>query len=292
MIERDENMVTRRLPLRHMAAMAGMLFTAVALCQTKSVPVGQESPERQKNSVGMEFAKLSQGVFQMGSPQGEKDRLETETLHRVGISKKTWMGVHEVTQAQYARVTGESPSHFKGDNLPVEKVSYDDAVDFCRKLSALPQELAAGRSYRLPTEAEWEYACRAGTTTPFHFGDATNGTQANHDGTKTYGNIPSGPNLGKTAPVGSYPANAWGLYDMHGNVWEWCADWYGPLAVDETIDPQGAAQGTGRVLRGGSWANHGKNCRAADRYGYDPASRKNYLGFRVVLEQKKDQPLK
>ena len=261
-----------------MAVMAGLLFTAAGLCQKKAGVV------RQKNSVGMEFAPVAPGSFQMGSPAVEKDRLETETPHTVRIGKGFWMGIHEVTQKQYAQVTGGDPAHFKGDNLPVEKVSYDDALDFCRKLSALPQERAAGRTYRLPSEAEWEYACRAGTTTPFHFGDATNGTNANHDGTKPYGTSQNGPNLGKTVPVGSYPANAWGLHDMHGNVWEWCADWYGPLAADAVTDPKGADKGAGRVLRGGSWANAGKNCRAADRYGYDPSSRTNYLGFRVVLE--------
>lgn len=261
-----------------MAVMAGLLFTTAGLCQKKAGAV------RQKNSVGMEFAPVAPGSFQMGSPAGEKDRLETETPHTVRIGKGFWMGIHEVTQKQYAQVTGGDPAHFKGDNLPVEKVSFDDALDFCRKLSALPQERAAGRSYRLPTEAEWEYACRAGTNTPFHFGESVNGMQANHDGTKPYGTSQSGPNLGKTAPVGSYPANAWGLHDMHGNVWEWCADWYGPLAADAVTDPKGADKGAGRVLRGGSWANAGKNCRAADRYGYAPSSRTNYLGFRVVLE--------
>ena len=261
-----------------MAALAGLLFTTAGICQKKAGVV------RQKNAVGMEFAPVAPGSFQMGSPAGEKDRLETETPHTVRIGKGFWMGIHEVTQKQYAQVTGGDPAHFKGDNLPVEKVSYDDALDFCRKLSALPQERAAGRTNRLPTEAEWEYACRAGTTTPFHFGDATNGTNANHDGTKPYGTSQNGPNLGKTVPVGSYPANAWGLHDMHGNVWEWCADWYGPLAADAVTDPKGADKGAGRVLRGGSLANAGKNCRAADRYGYDPSSRTNYLGFRVVLE--------
>ncbi len=261
-----------------MAVMAGLLFTTAGLCQKKAGVV------RQKNAVGMEFAPVAPGSFQMGSPAGEKDRLETETPHTVRIGKGFWMGIHEVTQKQYAQVTGGDPVHFKGDNLPVEKVSFDDALDFCRKLSALPQERAAGRTYRLPTEAEWEYACRAGTNTPFHFGESVNGMQANHDGTKPYGSGQKGPNLGKTAPVGSYPANAWGLHDMHGNVWEWCADWYGPLAADAVTDPKGADKGAGRVLRGGSWANAGKNCRAADRYGYDPSSRTNYLGFRVVLE--------
>lgn len=256
--------------------------------------MGQSSGDKKplRNSLGVEFARVPAGSFRMGSPTGEKDRLDTETPHTVRLTKGFWMGAHEVTQEQYARVMANRPAHFQGDKLPVEKVSFGEALEFCQKLSALAEEKAAGRKYRLPTEAEWEYACRAGTSTPFSFGEALNGKQANHNGAQPYGTASAGPNLEKTTPVGSYAPNAWGLYDMHGNVWEWCADWYGPLEVDEAIDPSGADKGTGRVLRGGSWANAGKNCRAADRYGYDPTSRKNYLGFRVVLVLEKDQPLK
>lgn len=261
------------------------LITGVYSCLGQ-IAVAQPSGEKKplQNSLGMEFARVPAGSFRMGSPAGEKDRLDTETLHTVRLTKGFWMGAHEVTQEQYARVMGKRPAHFQGDKLPVEKVSFEDALEFCQKLSALAEEKAAGRKYRLPTEAEWEYACRAGTSTPFSFGEALNGKQANHNGAQPYGTASAGPNLEKTTPVGIYAPNAWGLYDMHGNVWEWCADWYGPLGPDEVADPAGAVKGTGRVLRGGSWANAGKNCRAADRYGYDPASRKNYLGFRVVLD--------
>ena len=159
------------------------------------------------------------------------------------------MGVHQVTQAQWQAVMGANPSHFKGEsNLPVENVSWDECVAFCEALGKKD-----GKPYRLPTEAEWEYACRAGTTTPFHFGGTITVNQANYDGNYTYGNGKKGVYRQKTTPVGSFPANAWGLFDMHGNVWEWCADWYGPYPEEELKDPQGFVGGDRRVCRGGSW---------------------------------------
>ncbi len=196
------------------------------------------------------------------------------------------MGVHEVTQAQYAQVMGKNPSDFQGDNLPVETVSYKDALEFCQKLSDLPAEKAAGRKYRLPTEAEWEYCCRAGTSTPFHFGNELNGTQANCDGNNPYGTTKKGPYLEKTSPVGSYPANAWGLYDMHGNVWEWCQDWYGDYPKQSVTDPRGPEVGSGCVLRGGSWRDGAAFCRSAYRNWRDPSSRSDGFGgygFRLAL---------
>ena len=147
----------------------------------------------------------------------------------------------------------------------------------------MPEEKKAGRTYRLPTEVEWEYACRAGTTTPFHFGSQLNGRQANCDGTVPYGTDTEGPNLEKTTPVGNYPANAWGLYDMHGNVWEWCSDWYGEYPSASLTDPNGPANGSNRVFRGGSWYGVAVNCRSARRDGDDPSFRDGFLGFRVAL---------
>ena len=256
-------------------------------CLVMGLPVAGQNPpggpKNLKNSIGMEFVPLPGGKFQMGSPGNEPDRIDTETSHTVTLTQAFRMAAHEVTQEQYEKVMGKNPSHFRGARLPVEQVNHADALQFCRSLSDLPAEKAAGRKYRLPSEAEWEYACRAGTATPFHFGAALNGTQANCNGEFPYGSDRKGPFLAKTSPVGSYPPNAWGLHDMHGNVWEWCADWYGPLQEAGSEDPPGGFQGVSRVLRGGSWSNHGKNCRAADRYGYDPVLRRNYLGFRVVL---------
>ncbi len=209
-----------------------------------------EKPGKLKNSIGMEFASIPAGKFLMGTPETEKERDPNETRHEVTLTQGFRLGVHEVTQAQYEQVMGKNPSYFKGAMLPVETVSYDDALEFCQKLSDLPAEKAVGRKYRLPTEAEWEYCSRAGTSTPFHFGTEMKGTQANCDGNFPYGTTEKGPYLEKTSPVGSYPANAWGLHDMHGNVWEWCQDWYGDYPHGAIKDPQGGINGGRRVLRG------------------------------------------
>src|SRR5262249_5007346 len=145
-------------------------------------------------------------------------------------------------------------------NFPVENVSWHDAVAFCRKLSEREEEQKAGRVYHLPTEAEWEYACRGGARSPFHYGNALSSTQANFHGDYAYGNAAKGPSLERTTSVGSYDANAFGLYDMRGNVWEWCADWYGPYPAKPVQDPTGPATGAHRVVRGGSWDQYGSNC--------------------------------
>ena len=172
------------------------------------------------NGVKLELMPIPAGTFMMGSPETEANRESHEVRHQVAISKPFYLGVYAVTQAQYRMVMGVNLSKFKGDNLPVESVSWNEAVEFCQKLSA-----NTDRKVRLPTEAEWEYACRAGTTTPFNTGDTISTDQANYDGNHTYGNGSKGVFREKTTPVGSFPPNAWGLYDMHGNVWEWCSDW-------------------------------------------------------------------
>jgi formylglycine-generating enzyme required for sulfatase activity len=235
------------------------------------------------NSLGMKFALIPKGKFMMGSPPSEKERKMDEVLREENISRDFYMGVHEVTQEQYEKLMGENPSGFKGPNLPVETVSWDDAVSFCRKLSELREEAKAGRKYRLPSEAEWEYACRAGTVTPFHFGGELNGTRANCEGKYPYGTNVKGPYLGKTNLVGSYPANPWGLHDMHGNVWEWCADLYGK----NPADPQASRLGGDRLLKGGSWNSSAKDCRAARRLRLTPVNKSNNRGFRVLLDSAK-----
>ncbi|MBM3914324.1 MAG: formylglycine-generating enzyme family protein, partial [Sphingomonadales bacterium] len=226
----------------------------------------------------LELVLIPAGTFMMGSPKTEQDRGSNEILHQVTISNPFYMGKYQVTQKEWQTVMGNNPSHFKGARLPVEQVSWDDAMAFCAKVKQ-----QTGQAIRLPTEAEWEYACRAGTTTPFHFGKELNGTQANCDGNSPYGTTTKGPYLGKTSAVGSYPSNAWGLHDMHGNVWEWCSDWYGEYPDIRTTDPQGPQKGDVRVLRGGSWYGFPVRCRASYRSRGNPGNRLSYYGFRVIL---------
>jgi formylglycine-generating enzyme required for sulfatase activity len=231
------------------------------------------------NSLGMKFAWIPPGTFQMGSPPGEEDRREEETQHPVKLTRGFYLGVNEVSQGQWRAVMGNNnSSEFKGDERPVEKVSWDECQEFCRKLSEKD-----GKRYRLPTEAEWEYACRAGTTTPFHLGETISTDEANYDGNYTYGKGQKGRDWQQTTPVGNYSANAWGLHDMHGNVAEWCQDRYGEYQGGEETDPQGPEVGDSRVVRGGSWNDGPKLCRAAFRLGFGPSSRNDDVGFRVVL---------
>jgi formylglycine-generating enzyme required for sulfatase activity len=263
--------------------------------------VGERKLELAKeieNSIGMKLKLIPKGDFMMGSPKDEKDRSEDEgPQHRVWITKPFYMGVYTVTQKQYEKVMSENPSYFsasgggkervKGldtDDFPVDSVSWHDAKKFCDKLSALPKEKKAGRVYRLPREAEWEYACRAGTTTPFHYGKSLSSEQANFDGNYPYGGADKGPYLKRPSKVGSYKPNAWGLYDMHGNVWQWCQDWYKKdyYAESDKEDPKGPESGTARVLRGGSRYSNGWVCRAADRGRFVPGRRLDIVGFRVV----------
>ncbi len=167
--------------------------------------------------------------------------------------------------------------------FPVEEVSWEDAVEFCRKLSALAGERSASRVYRLPSEEEWEYACRAGTTTPFHFGSQLNGREANCNGDYPYGTSAKGTNLQRPTNVGSYTSNFFGLYDMHGNVWEWCQDWYGNYPSGSVTDPTGPTGASDRVFRGGCWFSIARYCRSALRYWFTPTFRLYILGFRVAL---------
>ncbi|MDO4571544.1 MAG: formylglycine-generating enzyme family protein, partial [Planctomycetia bacterium] len=175
---------------------------------------------------------------------------------------------------------GSNPSNWKGANLPVECVSWHDCVKFCEKLSK-----ESGLKIQLPTEAQWEYACRAGTTTAYSFGNSCNGHEVNCNGQYPYGTSQKGPYLGRTSEVGKYPPNAWGLYDMHGNVWEWCSDWYGADYYDRspTSDPKGPDSGSRRVYRGGCWYYNAEYCRSADRGISGPAGSRNGVGFRLLF---------
>ncbi len=218
----------------------------------------------------MKFVLIPAGEFLMGSPESEEYREDDEQQHRVRITKPFYLGVHEVTQEQYQRVMGENPSEFKGANLPVEQVSWEDAVEFCRKLSE-----KEGKTYRLPTEAEWEYACRAGSAARYCFGDDESqlGQYAWYDANSDVA----------THPVGGKLPNDWGLHDMHGNVWEWCQDWYGDYPSEDVTDPTGPKEGSDRVFRGGSWLRDAVLCRSAYRGKGKPTLRYDVLGFRVSL---------
>ena len=244
------------------------------------------------NSLGMKFAIIPAGKFVMGSPGSEAKRSADEgPQHEVEITRPFYLGSHQVTQEQYKKVMG-NPSRFTrnngggGANHPVEQVSWEEAVAFCRKLSAQSQEKASGRAYRLPTEAEWEYACRGGATSssPFFLGDSLSSTQANFNGNYPYGGAAKGPYLERTTPVGSYKPNAFGLFDMHGNAWDWCSDWYDENYYNQSPrqDPQGPQIGTRRVLRGGSWINVGHDCRSGYRDWHGPGYRYHGVGFRVA----------
>jgi formylglycine-generating enzyme required for sulfatase activity len=246
--------------------------------------IDRNAAKRIDNSIGMRLVRIPAGTFLMGSPSGEPGRYADEHQHRVRITQAFYMGAFTVTQDEYEKLMGDNPSSFapggdgkkkvKGEStgsFPVESASWQDAKRFCEKLSALPKEKSAGRVYRLPTEAEWEYACRAETTTAFHFGTSLSSTAANF-------------NLGRTGPVGSYKPNKFGLYDMHGNVWQWCADWYGERYYRESpeADPRGPDRGEQRVLRGGSWQDYTRDLRAAVRGRQAPDQRSDIIGFRVV----------
>jgi formylglycine-generating enzyme required for sulfatase activity len=247
----------------------------------------------------MKLVRLRAGKFLMGSPADEAGRLAEEHRHEVEITRPFFLGVYTVTQAQYQKVMGTNPSYYaatgagKGElmgrdrsDFPVETVSWDHAVAFCKKLAALPAERGARRKYRLPTEAEWEYACRAGTSTPFHFGKSLSSRQANFDGDHPYGGAEKGPSLLTPCKVGSYKPNAWGLFDMHGNVWQLCADWHDDnyYRVSPRKDSTGPKAGTRRVVRGGSFSNPARNCRSAFRAHVHPTAAYPSVGFRVACD--------
>jgi formylglycine-generating enzyme required for sulfatase activity len=263
------------------------------------------------NSIGMKLTLIPPGEFTMGSPETESGRDVREKQHCVKIAAPFSLGVYHVTYGDFltfyhaAEYKTEAETDGKGgwgfhsngdfgqkpeytfrswgrkqtDDRPVVNVSWNDAQAYCKWLRK-----KEGKTYRLPTEAEWEYACRAGTTTPFSFGPSLNGRQANYNGNHPYGTEEKGPYVDNTTPVGKYPANAFGLYDMHGNAFQWCQDWCGDdyYSNSATDDPQGPTHGEFRVIRGGCWYSSAVHCRSADRFSNGPANRNCYLGFRVV----------
>lgn len=249
---------------------------AKGTCRVLTLDIGGET---------MDFVRIPKGTFTMGSPQEEEGHRDDEGQHQVEFTNDFYLGRSPVTQAQYKAITGDNPSRFKGDRLPVEKVNWSDADAYCKALSKKLK-----RKVSLPSEAQWEYACRAGTRTAFHFGSKLNGDLANCDGNHPYGARTVGPYKMKTTAAGSYPANVWGLYDMHGNVWQWCQDWYGPYSkLEDTRDPLQAKKQSDnhKVLRGGCWEAVAAYCRTAHRLENNPDDRGYLVGFRVLLSLEK-----
>jgi formylglycine-generating enzyme required for sulfatase activity len=270
------------VPAAAVAALAVAGYFVLAMRPPRAATKSSEAAARGKpatalptvtNGIGMKLARVPAGVFVMGDPF-----IADARPHLVRMSHGFLVGVHEVTQREYQFVMGTNPSQFRGEHLPVEQVTWDEARAFCAKLSERPEEKALGRVYRLPTEAEWEYCCRAGTRTAFNCGAQLSPQQANI----LLGGFP------RTTPVETYPPNAWGLYDLHGNVAEWCADWYGAesYATGGVIDPTGPAEGTKRVTRGGAWLSPPEDCRCGHRDDTCPPEfRGPGVGFRVVCTE-------
>jgi formylglycine-generating enzyme required for sulfatase activity len=243
-------------------------------------PVG-EGIHIVESAANMEMIWCKPGSFLMGSPKSQKGRSISGTQYKVSLTEGFYLGKYEVTQEEYEKVMGKNSSNFKGKKLPVEMVSWNDAMEFCKKLTGLEKKegrVPDGWTYILPTEAQWEYACRAGTTTFYSWGNEINLKLANYRDSK----------IGKTSEVGFYQSNPWGLFDMHGNVWEWVHDWQGNYPREAVNNPHGPASGSARAGRGGSWSATGMSLRSAERYGYTPSKHSRNIGFRVCFKQEID----
>lgn len=232
------------------------------------------------NPLGMKFIYILPGTFMMGSAANERGANDDEKQHQVTISRPFYLQAAEVTQGQWKRIMGNNPSYFKhcGEDCPVESVSWNNVYEFIKRLN----RKVGSDKYRLPTEAEWEYACRAGTTTRFYTGKCLSTDEANYQGNFPFFGCPYGKYKSETVKVGSFPPNPWGLYDMHGNVWEWCQDFKGEYPSDHVTDPKGPLLGSSRVVRGGSWGRGALACRAAKRNSNPPMGRSNRIGFRLA----------
>lgn len=275
---------------KHILVSGLVLFTflmGTAKTRATSANAVEESAQTFTNSIGMKFVFIKPGKFTMGSPVNEPGRDGDETQFQVILAQGFYMQNTEVTQGQWKAVMGKNPAHFKqcGENCPMEMISWDECQAFIKKLN----EKEGTDKYRLPTEAQWEYACRAGTTTRFSFGDCLTTDAANYNGTLSFEGCNAGQKRGQTPqppqtmPVASFKPNAWGLYDMHGNVAEWCQDWYDSYYPQGPIqDPTGSTAGPLRVIRGGDWHDDAKLCRSANRHYYMPAEWHNRLGLRLV----------
>ena len=234
----------------------------------------------------MEFILLPKGSFLMGDSKAN----ETDRQHKVTISENFWMGKTEVTQKQWSEIMGneeihpEKPSLWRNSNpqYPVVSISYTDVQHFIEKLN----KISKTSYFRLPTEAEWEYACRSGTVTPFSYGDRISDSLVNFNAKISSAYSIIGDYLAHPEPVGSYPPNQWGLYDMHGNVWEWVSDWYASYPKSHIIDPRGPQNGEYKIIRGGSWHYGAQNARSSSRRTHEPNLWGFSIGFRLVREKK------
>lgn len=237
------------------------------------------------NSIGIRLVYIPPGTFMMGSPENEPRRHENEVLHQVTLTRGFYIGIMPVTQGEFRAVMKRNRCYFKSsvpnqdEDLPVECVEWRETQTFCTRLGK-----KEARRYRLPTEAEWEYACRAGTTTPFSTGDTIATSQANYDDKCQDDGTPGGGYRRKPTRVGMFAPNAWGLHDMHGNVCEWCEDFYAPLSVTPATDPIGPQTGTDRVIRGGSFRDPAKELRSARRIAREAVGWSYHVGFRLVME--------
>lgn len=278
---------------------------AAAISQAREPePYGLDGAQAgdQRDVSGIPFCWCPPGTFLMGSPATEPERRPGEDQVEVTLTRGFWIAKFETTQGQWKRIVGELPGAHTaelpaGDDYPVGNVNFAEAESFCAKLTELAHragELPDEWEFRLPTEAQWEYACRAGTTTATSFGDSLSSTQANFKGKPYNGGAP-GPSLGRAAKVGSYPANAWGVHDMHGNTFEWCRDWYhaklpgghDPDLHDTRATAARSEHGdVSRARRGGCWADDGWPCRSAFRLRFEPERRYDHIGFRVVAVRK------
>lgn len=313
----DVGYLPRRLASR--AIFAKLFLMAMLGCYTSALSqdhapvVGGKITAREESFIGLKAGEEREvsgvklcwcppGHFRMGSPRGEPGRRPGEDQVEVTLTRGFWMGKYEATQGQWKQAIGKLPGELtaelpEGDDYPVGNMNFAEAEAFCQKLTELGRQsgvLPANWEFRLPTEAQWEYACRAGTTTVTSFGDKLNSKQANFKG-KPYNGGEPGPSLNRAVKVGSYPANAWGLHDMHGNIFEWCRDWY-HTKLPGGIDPDlhdarvtAVLNRTGdisRVRRGGAWTDDGWACRSAFRLRFEPERRYDHIGFRIVVVRK------
>ena len=244
--------------------------------------ISGETPSRTDPlaSFDSSFVFLAPGTFLMGSPEYENGRSSDEIMHEVTLTKGFYMQKTPLTQGQWKAVMDNNPASFSdgGDDCPIESISWNECQEFIRRLTAGKDGI-----YRLPTEAEWEYACRAGSLTPFCNGEILELYCAD-DPLLSEAGWYCGNSGRKSRPVAQKSSNTWGLYDMHGNVSEWCQDWYGEYGSDSQTDPNGPKSGSGKVIRGGSWFSNTKNCRSASRFHWPPNSRSEFIGFRLVKE--------